>query len=307
MSDQPRQSLARFAAVRGDGCPDDDRLAAYVRRRLTADQRADVDAHLQTCPACINRLIDTMEIEAAATSALPERLQARVRDSVNARLSGASPADRRPRITVWRNWLDALLAPRALTAAAAAALALAVTVGVLVRTPLDDEPDLTPRGQPSAAALTQLQEAVTEDGVWISEGGSTWLLRPSPATTSGIEVAPAGPGLAAPPVLPTPALAAPPALRVGTTLFVVPARGDIAPARVERLQAAQWQDADGGAHDGQLLVFGAAAAAPGAALVTADLHVAAVCVDFDSATSRGVAVPVEEILQEISRTREKTR
>lgn len=302
MSDGAQDVLDRLARQRGDGCPSDDALAAYLQQALPADAQAALDAHLQTCPACINRLIDARELETAAhaTEPLPPRLQARVRASVAASLAGPSP---RPARSSARGMdrLRSLLRPRALGAiGAAAVMALAVAVTLLLP-PAETPPDLTPRGTPLDVRLESLRPAVTPAGILLADEDGAWQVSISAQTRSGVAVA----------RIQHPASTLPAASRAGLTagaaLIVLPVQGETVNAEVQRVQDARWQDADGGAHQGQLLEFSASRAEPGAALLTADLRLAGLCVAFDPATSLGLAVPIMEINQEISREREKNR
>src|SRR5262249_4765767 len=87
--------VSEAAMERGErGCPDDDAIAALIERRLSAEDRAGIERHLDACETC-----RSLAAALAGTYLVPDRTRAeprrtaRVADGADAEASGGAAAE----------------------------------------------------------------------------------------------------------------------------------------------------------------------------------------------------------------------
>lgn len=132
-------------------CPPPDTLSALADDALTPGIREDVLAHVSACPCCSAKLEDLRALRAAFGSLPPTPLGTDLATALLPRLAATAhtpdemprPPARGPvtRLAGWKDFLRAILAP---SAASAAALGLGLQLGAILLAPPTPQPVAQP-------------------------------------------------------------------------------------------------------------------------------------------------------------------
>lgn len=155
--------LRQLSQLQVPGCPSIAALGTLLDEQLSAEERQSLEAHVQACPVCMNRLIELRELalfaqEAEAPSpAVREKLQRTAE-----RLAAGKPVSVWERLraalsAVWATgmqWTSARFAREILATAAVAVLLLFFIPSLLLRQPTDSPP-----GRAVIQAVTALAPA----------------------------------------------------------------------------------------------------------------------------------------------------
>lgn len=139
-------------------------LPLYFDDVLSSEQISDIDAHLDVCPVCRQKVADMGEIRNALRAIVrPQISQARlkaIRSSVGAQLSPAAATPGFRTIESSGSWASRWLMPY--TVGAAASVVFGLTLLSLMLTPIDQSRLLTNAGRSAATNETRLLLANTD-------------------------------------------------------------------------------------------------------------------------------------------------
>ena len=144
--------LRQLSRLQVPGCPSIAELGALLDEQIPPEERQSLEAHVQACPVCMNRLIDLRELALFSQEpdfpppALREKLQRTAERLATGEQASLSAWERLTAVfsTVWAtgiHWTSARFAREILATAAIAVFLLFFIPSVLLQQPTDSLPD----------------------------------------------------------------------------------------------------------------------------------------------------------------------